>query len=896
MVVAMSSPILSTKLYMPAHRANAVFRPRLIERLNEGAQRKLTLISASAGYGKTTLVSEWLSGVSRSAAWLSLDEGDNDPAAFLTCLFAAVQTIAPHIGNGTIGLLRSPQPPPIDSIVAVLLNEIAALPDGFVLVLDDYHVIDSRPIDDAVALLIDRMPPGVHLVIATRENPRLPLARLRVRDQLTELRASDLRFTAAEAAEFLRRVMGLDLAPKQIALLESRTEGWIAGLQLAALSVRDHQDPAGFIEAFSGSHKFVLDYLVEETLQQRSAAVQNFLLCTSILERMCGPLCDAVLQGGPGEYQADAACGQEMLEYLEQANMFIVPLDNERRWYRYHHLFAESLRKQLGRRIASNTDNADGPLAQLHLRASVWCEANGLDMDAFRHAAEAGEIERVVRLLEGGGMPLIFRGTVAPIMKWLDAAPVEVRDANPSLWVMHASALLLTGQSADVEQKLQAAEQALEAAVQDAKTNDLIGHIAATRAALAVSKHQAETIVAESRRALAFLRADNLPVRTATTWALGYAYQLQGDRTAAGKAYAEALETSRSIGHVVIAIMAALGLGSIREAENRLHGAAETYRSVLQMAGDPPLSVAGEAHMGLARISYEWNDLDAAASHARQAVPLARQLAHTDRAVACDVFLARLQLARGEASSAAAVLAEAGHFAVERGFAHQLPAIADMQVLALLRQGNTAAAARLAQQYELPLGRARVQLAQGDASAALDTLAPLRSRAEANGWGDETLKALVLQAVAFAAQGDRREALRRLEEALVLAEPGGFVRIFVDEGKPMRGLLREAAAQQMMPEYAWKLLAEFEPEQQEAVARSEQTQAARQAMPLLEPLSGRELEVLRLIAEGLSNHEIGERLHIALTTVKGHNRIIFDKLQVKRRTEAVARAREAGLL
>jgi LuxR family maltose regulon positive regulatory protein len=329
----MTIPIISTKLYIPPLRSNVVIRSRLIEQLNDGLHRKLTLISASAGFGKTTLVSKWLAGCEQPAAWLSLDEGDNDPTRFLTYLVAALQTIAANIGKGVLAVLQSPQPPSIESILTAMLNEITTIPEDFVLVLDDYHVIDSKPIDDALTFLLEHLPPQMHLVITTREDPHLPLARLRVRAQLTELRITDLRFTRSEAAGFLNQVMGLNLSSEDIALLETRTEGWIAGLQLAAISMQGHKDATSFIKSFTGSHHFVLDYLMEEVLQQQSESVQTFLLRTSILERLCGRLCDAVLRS--------SGLGQETLEYLEHANLFIVPLDNERRWYRYHHLFAD---------------------------------------------------------------------------------------------------------------------------------------------------------------------------------------------------------------------------------------------------------------------------------------------------------------------------------------------------------------------------------------------------------------------------------------------------------------------------------------------------------------------------------------------------------------------------
>jgi LuxR family maltose regulon positive regulatory protein len=940
----MSTPILATKLYIPPPRPKVVLRPRLVERMNEGlaAGRKLTLISASAGFGKTTLVSEWLAGPwhrlphrpdvlpggqvgERPAAWLSLDEGDNDPTRFLTYLVAALQTLAlPHgdatrsevegiaanIGAGVLAVLQSPQPPPTESILTALLNEIATVPSDFVLVLDDYHVIEAQPVDHALSFLIEHLPPCMHLVIATREDPHLPLARLRVRGQLTELRAADLRFTPAEAAEFLNQVMGLNLSAEDIAALETRTEGWIAGLQLAALSMQGHQDTTGFITSFTGSHRFVLDYLVEEVLQQQSASVQTFLLRTSILDRLCGPLCDAVLLDS-------SASGQETLEYLEHANLFIVPLDDERRWYRYHHLFADLLRQRLYQSAASSREDEGRGVAEYHIRASQWYEDNGLELEAFHHAVAANDVERAARLVEGKGMPLHFRGAVVPVLHWLASLPATVLDAWPSLWTTYASVILVSGQQTGVEEKLQAAEAALQkgagqvlqgaepvprsprrgSAVErpDDNTRDTIGRIAAIRATLAATLNQVETVIAQSRRALEYLHPDNLSFRTFTIWKLGYAYHLQGDRAAASRAYTEAISISQASGNIITTIVATIGLGAIQEADNQLYLAAETYRRVLQLFGDQPLPVACEAHLGLARIAYEWNDLDAAHQHGQQSVQLARQSENTGRVVACEVFLAHLKLAQGDGAGAAAMLAKADQAARQHNFVLQMPEVVAAQVLTLLHQGNLAAAAHLAQTHELPISQARVHLALGDTSAALAVLEPLRQQMKARGWQDKQLKVTVLQAVALHAHGEQAKAVQLLGDALALAEPGGFIRIFVDEGAPMAQLLSEAAARGIMPDYIAKLLAAFEAERQAGEGKP-YLPPAPSAQPLIEPLSQRELEILQLIAQGFSNREIGERLFLALDTVKGHARRIYGKLQVQRRTEAIARARELDLL
>lgn len=879
----MSILILATKLYLPPPRAKTVLRPRLLEQLNEGLHRKLTLISAPAGFGKTTLVSEWLAGGGKSAVWLSLDEGDNDPKRFLAYLIAALQGVAANLGEGVLTVLHSPQPPPIKAILTTLINEIAAVPDSFTLVLDDYHLIDSKPIDDVLSFMLEHSPPQMHLVIATREDPALPLARLRARGQMTELRAADLRFTPSEAAEFLEGVMDLNLSAEDITALEDRTEGWIAGLQLAAISMQGHEDTRSFIKSFTGSHHFVLDYLLEEVLQQQPENIQTFLLRTSILDHLCGPLCDAILQD-------PAASGQETLEYIDRANLFILPLDNERSWYRYHHLFADLLRQRLQQRIASSSGDEVGNVAELHSRASQWYEDNGLEIRAFHHAAAANDVEQAERLIEGKGIPLYFRGAGALVLNWLESLPKTALDGRPSLWMTYATSLFFNGQISGVEQKLQAAEAALQGTEPDDMTRDLLGRIASMRATLAIIPNDVETIITQSRRALEYLHPDNLSVRTATTYTLGYAHQLQGDRAAARRAYTEVIATGKS--DPMYTIAATLSLGQVQEVDNQLFLATRTYKRVLQLAGDPPWLIAGEAYLGLARIFYQWNDLHIAQQHGQQCVQLTRQMESIDTFASYGVFLARLKLAQGDVLGAVAVLAEAEAFVHQHNFVFRMSDVAAAQVLTLLHQDNLAAAAHLAEKHELPLSQARVHLAQGDPSTALAVLELLRQQAEAKAWADEQLKVMVLQAVALQAHGEHDKAAQTLGEALVLAEPGGFIRIFVDEGLPMAELLSEAA-HGMMPDYVGKLLTAFEAEKREGKSH---LPAALPDGSLLEPLSQRELAVLRLIAQGLSNREISERLFRALDTVKGHNRNIFDKLQVQNRTEAVARARELGLL
>jgi LuxR family maltose regulon positive regulatory protein len=600
---------------------------------------------------------------------------------------------------------------------------------------------------------------------------------------------------------------------------------------------------------------------------------------------MCGPLCDAVLRSPP-------ASGQKTLEYLEHANLFTVSLDNKRYWYRYHHLFADLLRQRLHQSITSSEGDEKKKVAKLHKRASQWFEDNHLEIEAFHHATLANDVERAARLIENEGLPLHFRGAEVAVLKWLESLPATVLDAIPSLWVTYASAILTMGHVVGVEQKAQAAEVALRNVAQDAKTRDLIGRIASIRATLAVTQHQADTIITQSRLALEYLLPDNLPERAAITWKLGYAYQLRGDRAAAGRAHAEALSSCEAVGRTVIAMMAAIGLGHIQEGENQLPLAAETLQRALQLAGDPASPPVCDAHLGLARIHFQWNNLDAAKYHAQQSILLARQIETTDREILCEIFMARLKLVRGDVSGAAAILAQADQVARQCNYVNRIPEIVAMEVLTLLRRGNVTAASQLVKTQELPISNARVLIAQGDPAAALVELVPWRQKMEARSWADERLKVMVLQAVALYCQGKKIQAMQLLRETLAIAQPGGFIRIFLDEGTMMAQLLAEAAAQGMMPDYTRKLLAAFEDEEQKNPDR----QSLSPAQTLIEPLSQRELKILQLVSQGLSNREISQRLFLALSTVKGHNRNIFDKLQVQSRTEAIARCRELGLL
>jgi len=902
----MPAPILTTKLFLPTPRLEMVPRPRLVERLREGlaAGRKLTLLSAPAGSGKTTLLSEWISlntevrrqndesskAISlRSArggnlnfrvAWLSIDEADSDPARFLLYLVSALQTVAPSLGEGAWAALQTPQPPPIETLLTGLLNEITELPEKVILVLDDYHLLDSQTVDSALAFVLDHLPPQLHLVVTSRADPNLPLARLRARSQLTELRAADLRFSPHEAAEFLNRVMGLNLSEENIAALEARTEGWIAGLQLAALSIQGHTDPARFIQSFTGSQRFILDYLLEEVLHRQPESIQTFLLHTSILDRFCGPLCEAVT----GSFSSS---GQEILAYLERANLFIIPLDNEMRWYRYHHLFGDMLRQRLGQSLVADK------IADFHIRASQWYEHQGLVYEAFHHAAAANDIERAERLIENPAIGLHFRSVAIATLDWLASLPKPAKDARPSLWLKSATLALVAGQTTGVEAKLQAAENILQKPEADAQTRDLHGQIACARATLALTRYDPATMIVQAQHALELLAPDNLTFRFTANWALTAAHLFRGERTEATRACLDGIAISQKSGDAFSIILATGNLGLLQELDNQLLPAAEAYQRVLALFGEYPLPNAEEAYLGLARIAYQWNHLEAAEQNAQRGLQLARLYDRViDRSILCEVILAQVKLARGDVDGAAIMLAQTEQTARQKNFVQRLPEIAAAQALVLLRQGDTAAAEQLARQFDLPLGQARALLARQDPAAALAIIEPYRQQMEAKAWWDESLRALVLQAVALRLAGEKDQALSVLAEALALAEPGGFVRLFVDEGEEMRSLLADFRFSTEKPSprvlaYANKLLAAFTP------PTDVQSSTCIQKSEILSP---RELEILHLIAEGLTNEQIARQLFLSLYTVKAHVRNIFAKLDATNRTQAVARARELSLL
>ena len=961
----MTTAILTTKLYVPLPRPNWVSRPHLIERLNTGIRQgqRLLLISAPAGFGKTTLLSEWLHQAagerkngnaggknsrspSRSSpplrfAWLSLDEDDNDPARFLAYLVAALQQISPHIGDGLLSALQSPQARPLDSTLTSLINELVAIPSGFALVLDDYHLIEAQPIHQALTFLLEHLPPQMHLIIASRVDPPLPLALLRTRNQLVELRATDLRFTPEEVVTFLKRTMDLELSPQEVEALEARTEGWIAGLQLAALSMQGLAagQVADFVTAFSGSHRHVIDYLAEEILAQQPRKIHDFLCQTSILDRLTAPLCDAVLNRGtalPGEPGSTGnnlssrrpanspASSQEILEYLDRANLFLIPLDHRREWYRYHRLFADFLRGHL------QVDMPDR-IPELHRRASRWYEQEGLLPAAVGHALATKEFTRAAGLIERAIEPAMMRGELTTVLGWLNALPDPVLGDHPLLCVYHALVLLYSGHPLeDIKARLQAALNA------DPGGN-FAGEIAMLKAFIVILEDKPQQAAEFSRTALELLPAMSLFFRSLVLVYLGVAELYMGDISIAARMFEEAAISGQQAGNLLIAVSAWYRLATLAMLQGQYYKARTLFEQALELAlenQERPRPVGGIPMIGLGWLLYEWNDLEAAARHLVEGTELAEKISKV-MGIPGYIALALVRQAQGDIPGANLAIQTARQLA-EKFQAMVLDDIfvATYQVFVWLAQGNLAAARGWIEERGLDreaslrefeqrasnnslsylrameyVTLARVRLAQKRLIDALSLLELLLQRTERAGWVWLEIEILILRALAYHYQADTSQALAALEEALSLAEPGGFVRLFINEGPPMGELLRQLAARGGAGDYVGKLLAALNADKHRDRGAGDQssiqspplppsdTKPPERAVPLLvDPLSERELEVLHLIAAGLSNQEIASTLIVAASTIKTHTQNIFRKLDVSSRTQAVARARELNLL
>ncbi len=922
----MLSAILATKLFIPPSPPKAVFRPRLIARLDEGLRRasSVTLVSAPAGFGKSTLISAWVSSSARPAAWLSLDEADNDPARFLTYLVAAIRTLAPNLGKEVLDALQSPPLPPAEAILTALLNEVTTLPDEFILALDDYHNIDSKTIDQALTFLLEHQPGQMHLVIATSEDPQLPLARVRAQGRLVELRVADLRFTSSEASEYLNQAMNQRLSDSDITALEDRTEGWVAGLQLAALSMQGQADIPGFIRTFAGDHRYIVDYLVEEVLRRQPEPVRSFLLQTAILDRLNGALCDAVT-GQVG--------GKTRLETLQRGNFFLIPLDEKRHWYRYHHLFAEVLSLHL-------LEEQPEQVVILHRRASEWFEQNGAAGDAIRHALNGKDFERAADLIERTFPILSQSRQEMLLLDWLKALPETLIRCHPVLCNLYAGTLMQTGQLQEVETWLLAAERGLNQAdpeperqgsepakmvvVNQDEFRRLPASVAVHRAGQALLLNNVADTLEYARKALILAPEDDYLRRGGAAALLGLASWTTGDLDTAQRMYVEGMAWLRRAGYLSDFIGCAIALADIFIAQGRLRKAARTYEQALQLAsenGTPTMRGTADMLVGLGSLQREQNDLDSARQYLQKCK---EQGAHSElpqNRYRWRVAMARIREAEGDLNGALALLEEADRL-YEGDFSPNVRPVAASRARVWASLGRFREALDWAEKQNLScqnsvsylrefeqITLAKILLAcyRTDREVrfileANELLARLLIAAEAGGRMGSLIEILIVQALALQAQGDLSAALLPLRRALTLAEPEGYVRIFLDEGEAMAQLLRDAAARGILPGYTAKLLEALNAELQDerSVRPANPAGSARVQIsaghPLVEPLSQRELEILRLFQTELSGPEIAQELVIALSTVRTQTKSIFSKLEVNNRRAAVKRASELGLL
>ncbi|HET9912356.1 MAG TPA: LuxR C-terminal-related transcriptional regulator [Anaerolineales bacterium] len=887
----MATHILATKFFAPPLHSGWILRQRLIEQLNTGSQRKLTLVSAPAGYGKTTLISSWLHETNIPSSWLSLDEGDNDPIRFFQYFIGALQKIIPDIGVDLPGMFQAVQPPSFDVLINLLINETTRQAAPFVIVLDDFHVISSQPVLDMVMFLLEHMPPHMQLVLLSRIDPPFPLSRLRVRNQLVDIRAEQLRFTRDEIAVLLNEIMRLKLTADDLTAIEARTEGWIAGLQLAALSMQSCQDIHGFISAFTGSHYYVMDYLVEEVLKLQSSNINTFLLQSSILNRLCGPLCEAVIDADP----AKPVGGQAMLETLEQMNMFLIPLDEERHWYRYHHLFADVLKKRLEHQFPHL-------LPELHRRASQWYEQNGFISEAIQHARTAGEQDRVAQLIEQNGCFLIMSGEVSTLLNWTGAIEFQ-SEAHPWLAIQKAWAQALTGNLDRVEPTLQVPEQLLSPLEPTVEVRTMQGTIAAARAHCANlqgNTRRAAEYAQEALRQLPDCSSISQSIRSVATSILGDTSWINGNLDEALHAYTEAVRIGREANNLHMVIIANSNLADILMEQGQLHRAAKIYTDSLQMAVRPDgqrSPLAAGIYNGLTRLFYERDQLEDANQCVHHCLDLCRKWGDIDQLAVAYAMLARLEQIRGNLEQAREAMRDAEQLLAESPVSPRRSMLVTTDLARVwLAQGNLEKPSQLIQkgglsvEDEIPYWRKpeymillRVLLAQSDYEAALGLSERLLQQAEAGKQMGLVIEILILQSLVFQGKKDTGHALAALENAFSLAEPEGYIRSFLDEGDAMTRLLCQVQSHQVGSGYAAVLLSKI----------SEIPGMTQPSMQLLsEPLTTREVEVLKLIEAGCSNQDIAEQLVISIPTVKRHISNIYAKLGVKSRTQALAIGKE----
>ncbi len=886
---------LKTKLHVPPPRSNWIRRSRLVKQMDEGFARKLTLLSAPAGFGKTTLLADWVHLRNIPVAWFSVDKGDNDPLHFLAYIIHGLEGLEAGTGKAALTMMQSPQPPPIEPILINLLNDVSRISSDFALVFDDYHLVDARPIHDLMAFLLENLPQHMHMIMATRSDPPLPLARVRSQNLLTELRAADLSFGADETASLFQQSLNLQLSTEDIHLLEMRTEGWIAGLQLAALSLQGCKDPSSFIRAFKGDNRYIADYLLEEVLNRQPESLYNFLLQTSILGRLCGPLCDAVTG------QQD---GQQVLNTLEKANLFVIPLDDERCWYRYHHLFADLLEQRLRNKQVDL-------MPELHSRASQWLAQNGFKNEEVDHAFLAQDYARAVELIEEIAEIDWDRARESRLLQWFKMLPDEKIDANPKLCIFYARELFKSGYMDDTEKKLRAAEQMLESTASgDLNTEGLRGMIAVIRAYMSTRTGDLSRTIDFASQALKLLPQRDLNWRSVAATLLGMGYG-PGRLIEQQHAFGEAMEISKSAGNIYYHIFAGSCLGSTMAHRGKLKEAKDFSRQMLNLAienGIEQTGIGGSLYGNLGMILCEWGDFDEGIRLIKKGIELSELGRDPVIVAVCQLSLLRAFMYRMDIFGALKLMENinerAGNFVLPSWITNLISAL---NVFFWLGSGNLNAALQWAQErglsiddkldglYEVEyLALAHILIAQNKLDEADHLLQRLVENATAAGRVYMLIEMRLLRISIFMLKADTPAALAELKSALALGEHGGFIMIFVSKGKPVADLLEEILAVKKRDHDA--IQAGFSLPYAQKIMSAFKTVMPPKPEGLVDPISEREMEVLHLIAAGLSNSEIAEKLFISLNTVKTHTKNINSKLDVNSRIKAVARAKELGLL
>jgi LuxR family maltose regulon positive regulatory protein len=857
----MAPSLITTKISAPRLRPGLVSRPDLIERLKAGLYCPLTLISAPAGYGKTTLIAALAVDPDLAVAWLSLDEGDNDPVRFWTHFIAALQTKQPEAGKSVIEMLRSPESADIRSCLTQLINEIAGIRPPvhpYVLILDDYHLVEQQTIHKDLSFIIGHLPWQLRIIISTRADPPLPLARMRAQGHLSEFRARDLRFTVKETDALLNGTIGLGLSREEIAAVDVRMEGWIASLQMVAISMQRHEDIPGFIAAFTGTHRHVLDYLTEEVLNRQTRDIRSFLLETSILDRMTGLLCDAVTR------RQDS---QEIIERLDNANLFIISLDDERRWYRYHNLFASMLRSRL-------QQSKPERVTELRKRAAIWFEQNGLMEEAISQALATGDHELSSVLIEKAAPMALVLAEIGILLNWLARLPERTVQRHPGLCVFYAFTLTRVGRIDTAEAWLRRVEGvALDGFLKTLATM--------TQATIATARQ-------EDKRAIELL-----------------AQVLQE-----GDTLDDAGTSAEAVYSLAARLGAALILVEALEIHGQLRRAIETCQAGLSLVRDkaleaPLLSMAGLLHVRFARILCERNDLENATQHIMAAREIGPRSGNKQIQACINIVLGLIRQAEGNDKAAIGLVREAEEISPSGG---PVPRASNLpwRLRFWFAQGDFTAAARLIRVYEPTPGQGRgrplagllqetaditrghISLGEGRFNEAEALLAGVQRGAEQAGRLGNLIEVLLLRALAARAVGDLSRAIDLLNRALKLAEPEGYIRVFVDLGMPMAALLKEAVSRGVVSSYVRELLVEFEKKKHRTRIPAYQ--------PLVEPLTEREFEVLRLLADGSSNGDIAKKLVLTVSTVKTHAHNIYAKLGVSSRAQAIKRAASLELL